>query len=117
MVVEKHIKLDDAEETVDSFFSLTIEAFAVLVREVRKVKAALGTIDYTITPEASKNKGGRRSLYVSAPINTGEVFTEKNIKSVRPGYGLDTEYYNLVLGRRAACDLTIGDRLNWDVIA
>lgn len=117
MIVEKHIKLDDDEETVDGFFSLTVDEFASLIREIRTLEEALGCVNYSLTPEVCKNRHGRRSLYVSAPIQAGGVFTEKNIKSVRPGYGLDTAYYELVLGRKAACDLSIGDRLSWNVIS
>ena len=115
-VIEKHIKLDDGEETVDSFFSLTTQEFQNMIEEIRRVEKAVGTVQYDLTPEAAKNKNGRRSLYISAPVKKGETFTENNIKSVRPGFGLPPKDKRLVLGRKATCDLDIGDRLSWDII-
>ncbi len=115
-VLEKHIKLNDEEETVDSFFSLTTDEFKNMIIEMRRGEAALGQIHYDLTPEAEKNKNGRRSLYVSQPIQAGEPFTKNNIKSVRPGFGLDTQYKDMILGRKAACNLEVGDRLSWDII-
>ncbi|WP_076410837.1 pseudaminic acid synthase [Shewanella sp. UCD-KL12] len=116
-VIEKHIKLDDGEETVDSFFSLTIEEFKNMITEIRRAEVAVGKVEYSLTPEAAKNCNGRRSLYVSKSIKAGEVLTELNIRSVRPGYGLSPKYLPLVLGRKASQDLQTGDRLSWEVIA
>ncbi|MFW5829520.1 MAG: pseudaminic acid synthase [Planctomycetota bacterium] len=115
-VIEKHVKLADAPPAVDDFFSLTTAQFAILVEESRRVQRALGTVDYSITPSSRANAAGRRSLYVAAPIAAGAPFTVHNIRSVRPGHGLDTRYRDIVLGRRAARDLAPGERLAWDVI-
>jgi N-acetylneuraminate synthase/pseudaminic acid synthase len=116
-MIEKHIKLPHEKESVDAFFSLTPEEFSLMVQEIRTVEKAIGTIDYSLTPEVEKNRNGRRSLYICAPVKAGETFTEKNIRSVRPGWGLETAFYELVLGRKAAIDLETGDRLTWEVIA
>ena len=58
-----------------------------MISEIRAAEKAIGTVNYDLTPEALKNKNGKRSLYVSGDMEKGEVFTEKNIKSVRPGFG------------------------------
>lgn len=116
-VIEKHIKLNNGEKTVDSFFSLTIKEFENMITEIRRAESAVGKVEYSLTPEAAKNNHGRRSLYVSAVIKAGEPLTESNIRSVRPGYGLAPKYFSLVLGRKASRDLQVGDRLSWDVIA
>ncbi|MDO6618567.1 pseudaminic acid synthase [Shewanella sp. 6_MG-2023] len=116
-VIEKHIKLDDGEETVDSFFSLTISEFKNMITEIRRAEVAIGKVEYSLTPEAAKNSNGRRSLYISKDIKKGESITEANIRSVRPGYGLEPKYLPLVLGRKVNKDLEAGDRLSWDVIA
>ncbi len=115
-VIEKHIKLDDGEETVDSFFSLTISEFQNMIVEIRRAEAAIGTVSHALTPEAAKNENGRRSLYVSTDIKKGEAFSEQNVKSVRPGFGLAPKHKKSIIGRKAKTDLQIGDRLSWDVI-
>ncbi len=115
-VVEKHIKLDNKSESVDSFFSLSIDEFALMIRELKHAWQSLGKISYQLTTESKKNSKGTRSLYISKDIKKGEVFTEKNIKSVRPGFGLHTKYKSHIIGKTARCDLTMGDRLSWDII-
>jgi sialic acid synthase SpsE len=115
-VIEKHIKLDDGERTVDDFFSLSVAEFRRMIDEIRRAEQAVGEVSYDLTPAALQNRHGRRSLYVSAPIKRGEPFTEANIKSVRPGYGLAPKYKSMVLGRRAGRDLAVGERLAWEVV-
>ena len=87
-----------------------------MIVEIRRAEKAIGNVDYDLTPAAELNKNGRRSLYVSATIKKGEKFTNENIKSVRPGFGLSTKYKEIVLGREASKDLELGDRLSWEVI-
>jgi len=115
-VIEKHIKLVDDDTSVDSFFSLTIKEFKQMIAEIRRAELAVGHVNYSITPSAQLNKSGCRSLYVSKAIKKGETLTEQNIKSVRPGFGLEPKYKPLVLGKTVNCDLEVGDRLSWKVI-
>ena len=115
-LVEKHFKMDDDHETVDSFFSLGEAEFAHMVRDIRLTEEALGSASYEVAPSAQGGMHGRRSLYVSAEIRAGETLTETNVRSVRPAFGLHPKHYKEVLGRRATRDLHLGDRLSWDVI-
>jgi pseudaminic acid synthase len=115
-LIEKHIKLNDEETAVDSFFSLTIKEFSQMISEIRRTELAIGDVNYSITNSALLNKSGRRSLYICAPIMKGEIITEQNIKSVRPGFGLEPKYKDIVLGRTVNCNLENGDRLSWSVI-
>lgn len=115
-VIEKHIKLGDGDETVDSFFSLDSLAFKVMVAEIRRAEKSIGRVQYQLSPAAAKNRHGQRSLYISASTKRGEVFTVHNIQSVRPGLGLKPKYLAAILGRRAKVDLVKGDRVSWDVI-
>ena len=115
-LIEKHFTLDDGKETVDSFFSLGEKEFANLVQDIRWTEKVLGKVSYEITSSAQASLRGRRSLYVTAPINAGEVISEANIKSIRPSFGLHPKHYKAVLGRRVSSSLQVGDRLSWDVI-
>lgn len=116
-LIEKHIQLDDQLETVDSFFSLTVTQCQHMVEEIRRAELAVGEVSYEIMSSARNNSRGKRSLYVSQPIRQGECFSDANIRSVRPGYGLHPAFKPQILGRRAAVDLSMGDRLSWEVIA
>lgn len=114
--IEKHFTLDDGEETVDSFFSSGEEEFARMVQDIRLAEKSLGSVSYEIAPSARPNLLGRRSLYVAAAIEAGEVFSNENIRTVRPSFGLHPKHKNEILGRRSKFDLQPGDRLSWDVI-
>jgi pseudaminic acid synthase len=114
--IEKHFTLDDSKDTVDSFFSSREKEFTRMAQDIRLVEKALGCHSYEIAPSALLNLRGRRSLYVSADIKAGETFTEHNIKSVRPSFGLHPKYYKELMGRCAKRDLQLGDRISWDVI-
>ena len=115
-LIEKHFRLNNAEETVDSFFSMNESDFRQMIMDVRTAEQAIGKVSYDITDSARKSLRGRRSLYVAKPINAGEIFTEENIRSVRPAKGLHPKHYYDVLGRQANTDLQTGDRLSWEVI-
>lgn len=114
--IEKHFILDEGEETVDSFFSSGETEFARMVQDIRLAEKSLGRISYEIAPSARPNLLGRRSLYVAAAIKAGEIFSDSNIKSIRPSFGLHPKHKNEVLGRRAKYDLQLGDRLSWDMV-
>ncbi len=112
-VVEKHFILDRSLGGIDSAFSLNPEEFASMVKAVREVETALGRVNYEVS---DADKGRRRSLYVAEDIKKGEVITEKNVRSVRPGYGLHPKYYTEIQGKVAACSMLKGDRLTLDMI-
>ena len=90
--------------------------FKLMVDEVRNIESALGEITYELTPNAKKNMNGRRSLYASEDIVEGESFTEKNIKSVRPAYGLHPKYFETLLGKKAIKNILKGDRISWNLV-
>jgi pseudaminic acid synthase len=110
-LIEKHFNLDDDEKTVDSFFSLKEENFKKMVVSIREVEASLGTIEYGISKSSKKNLNSRRSIYISKRINKGEKISLKNIRVVRPSFGLHPKYFKKVLGKKINKNLNFGDRL------
>ncbi len=112
-VIEKHLTLSRAEGGVDSAFSMEPQELAKMVREIRNVEKALGTVSYELTEKQKTEKKGSRSLFVVKDIGAGEVFTEENVRSIRPGYGLHTKYYEEILGKKATKNLEKGTPLDW----
>ena len=110
-VIEKHFILDRSIGGPDSSFSLNEQEFTAMVKAVREAEVAVGKVDYSITEKMLKSREFSRSLYVVEDIKTGEVLTEKNIRSIRPGYGLHPKYYYEVLGKKAKVDLENGNPL------
>lgn len=112
-VIEKHFILDKSIGGPDADFSLDKQEFSDMIKAVRDTEKLLGKVDYTLTDKKKKSRQFARSLYVSEDIKKGELFTEKNIRSVRPGYGLHPKYLNDILGKEAKKNYTIGDRVSF----
>ena len=110
-VIEKHFILDKSIGGADAEFSLDKKEFKEMVEAIRDTEKLLGKVDYSIDEKRKHSRRFSRSLYVSKNIKKGEVFTENNIKSVRPGYGMHPKYLKDVLGRVAQKDFEFGDRL------
>lgn len=115
VMIEKHYRLDD-QGSVDDFFSMSKKEFAAMVNAVRETESILGHGELTLSKSAWQNRRGRRSLYVAQDIDRGETFTEHNIKSVRPGFGLHPKYFDAILGKTSTMFLKRGDRLTMDCI-
>lgn len=115
-IVEKHMTLCRAEGGVDAAFSMEPDEFASMVQQIRNVEAAMGQISYELTEKQIDGRKLGRSLFIAEDIQAGELFTEKNIRSVRPAAGLAPKHYVNVLGREAICDLKKGMPLSWEMI-
>lgn len=115
-IVEKHFTLSRSESGPDSSFSMTPEEFKEMVNGVRVVEKALGSVSYEVTEKQRASRVFRRSLFVIKDIKAGEKFSEDNIRSIRPGYGLHTRYLSEVIGSEASRDIKKGTPLSWDLI-
>ncbi len=115
-VVEKHFTLSRKVKTPDSFFSIEPHELKLLVENIRIAEKSVGKIFYGLGPEEKKNKIFRRSLFAVEDIDKGEFFTEKNIRSIRPGYGLPPKSLKSVLGRRAKKDIKRGTPMSRGLI-
>lgn len=109
-VIEKHFILDKSIGGADADFSMDKKEFQSMIKDIRDVEKLIGKVDYRMTDKKKKSRQFSRSLYVSKDIKTGEVFTEENIRSVRPGYGMHPKYLGDVLGGVADRDFEFGDR-------
>lgn len=115
-IIEKHVTLDRSEGGPDAAFSLEPQELADLCRGTRAVWEALGTVDYTRKPAEVASLVFRRSLYVVADMKEGDVFTEQNLRSIRPGHGLAPKYLPDILGTQATCDISRGTALDWSMV-
>jgi pseudaminic acid synthase len=116
-IVEKHFTLSRGKPGPDSAFSIEPQELTEMVKAIRRVEKALGGIRYEITEQEKSSQIFRRSLFVVEDLQAGETFTEENVRSIRPGFGLHTRHLSEVLGRRARKDIEKGTPLGWDLIA
>lgn len=113
-VIEKHVKLEEVE-SADSKFSMDIDSFKEMVDKCRETKRIIGETHFGPTEGEVGNYKFRRSLFASADIKQGEPITEKNIKSVRPATGLAPKYYEMIIGKKAVCDISFGTPLTMNM--
>jgi pseudaminic acid synthase len=116
-IVEKHFTLSRSMPGPDSAFSLEPHEFKEMVDAIRTAEKALGQVHYGISAEEAKSRVFRRSLFVVEDMKAGEIFSEENVRSIRPGHGLSPKYLKHVLGRQAALDINRGTPLDWNLIA
>lgn len=113
-VIEKHFVLDRAEGGVDAEFSLEPAEFSALVQECKRAAVALGKVTYGGTEKEQASRKFRRSLYIAEDMQAGDVFTRENLRSVRPGLGLEPKYLPMFLGKPVKVNLSKGTALTWD---
>lgn len=115
-VIEKHFTLSRDSGSVDDAFSLTPIEFKEMVDYVRIAEKSVGNIKYGGVKSEDASKKYRRSLYCCSDIKKGEIFTEKNIRTVRPGNGLHTKHYQEILGKKARVDIEFATPISWNLI-
>ncbi|MGI2296566.1 pseudaminic acid synthase [Paenibacillus sp. GXUN7292] len=115
-VVEKHFTTSRAEGGVDAAFSMEPHELKLLVEETERAWQSIGHIQYGPTEAEKPSLVGRRSLYIGEDMKAGDVFTEKSLRNVRPGLGLETKYYDLIIGKKIKVDAVKGTALNWDLL-
>ena len=110
-IIEKHFILDHSIGGPDASFSMDEAEFTAMVKAVREAESAIGIVDYTLTEKQAKGKDFSRSLYVVEDMKSGDVITEKNVRSIRPGFGMHPKYYKEILGQIVNKNIKKGDRL------
>ena len=115
-IIEKHFILDRSLGGPDAPFSLEPEEFKAMVTAVREVEKALGEVSYDLNEKTKRSREFSRSLFVVKDIKPGEILTEKNVRSIRPGYGLHPRHYKDVVGKKVKKAIIRGTPLAWEYV-
>ena len=115
-IIEKHFKLDNDNKSIDSRFSTNINDLKSLKKDFKNIKENMGISTYDISNSALNGISGRRSLYAIKDIKKGEKLTLKNIKSIRPHYGLHPKYLKKIINKKATKNIKAGTRLEKKLI-
>jgi N-acetylneuraminate synthase len=115
-VIEKHFTISRAEGGVDSSFSMEPHELKMLVEETERAWQSLGHIQYGPTEAERPSLEYRRSLYIGEDMKAGEILTTANLRNVRPGFGLSTKYFDIVLGKTIKQDVKKGTPLSWELL-
>ena len=115
-MVEKHFIMDRSIGGPDAAFSMEKEEFSAMVKSIRNVEKALGEMFYPTDPTKIKGREFSRSLYVAEDVKAGDVITEQNVRSVRPGYGLHPKYLPEILGKKFVKDCQMGESFSLEMV-
>jgi len=115
-IIEKHMTLRRKDGGPDAAFSLEPNELKELTEGCKIAWEALGRTGYERKACEEQNAVFRRSLYIVEDIKVGDVLSAKNVRSIRPGYGLKPKYLPDVLGKYAKVDAKRGTPLQWKFI-
>ena len=94
--IEKQFILDKTVKSADSSFSMTPKEFTLMVNEIRNIEKVIGNDKINIDDKNSRLH--MRSIFTIKEIKKGEVFSNQNIRVMRPNYGLHPKFFNKIIG-------------------
>ena len=115
-IIEKHFTISRSEGGPDAAFSLEPNEFKALCQDSFYSWQSIGQVSYDRANAELKSNTFRRSLYIIDDVKAGGLLTTKNVKSIRPGFGLPPSNLEKILGRRANCDIERGTALAWHLV-
>lgn len=113
-VVEKHFTLE--KKGPDASFSLLPDEFSVMVKNIRECESAMGKVDYNLSQKVKEHRAFMRSIFATENIESGERFTDNNIRVIRPGMGMHPKYHEALIGKKAARDIKIGEPIHNNLV-
>jgi len=115
-LIEKHFKIPGDNSSVDAMFSMELSELPNFKSSLEAIYSSIGAPTLELPQAAKVSFSGRRSLYVVKHIAKGEEFTNENVRSIRPCYGLHPKYLNSILSKKASIDIEPGTRMEWSLI-
>lgn len=115
-IIEKHFIFDRSIGGPDASFSMDEKEFTEMVKAVREAEKAVGKISFVLTEKQIKGRDFSRSLYIVKDIKAGELITEENVRSIRPGLGMHPKFLNQILGKKVVKNIKKGERMDFKFI-
>ncbi len=114
-IIEKHIALDNQKKGIDIAFSLKGKEIKKFRSKINEVYKLMGKKYFYRNKSENKSKVFRRSIFASKNIRKGEKFTKKNVRRIRPGYGLPPIYYEKLLNKKSPINISYGNPIKKNV--
>ena len=113
-VIEKHFIIDRSIGGPDSAFSMNEKEFGTMVKRIRETEECLGRVSYELSELSKKGRKFSRSLFAVQDMRKGDVFTEENIRSIRPGDGISPKYISEILGKKSKISIKKGTPIKFE---
>lgn len=110
-IVEKHIALENQKKGFDINFSIRGKEIKMFKNKISLAKKLLGKNDFFRNKTEDASKIFRRSIFAVDKIKKGDKFSKKNIKRIRPGYGIDPKHYEKLIGKKSPTNFSEGQPL------
>ena len=114
--IEKHFKPSDETIGPDSSFSITPKQLSLLVDDCNNAWRTIGKTGFHRSLAEEGSRKHRRSLYFMSNLKKGDIISLKDIRAIRPGFGLPPKFFDSLIGRTVCCDVERGDPVSLDVI-
>ena len=112
--IEKHLTLKRSDGGADGAFSMEPDEFANLVREGNYARQSIGVSEWSMQPSEQESRRLRRSLFVVQDVEQGDEISPDNLRSLRPGFGLDASFFESLVGKKFNQRVTIGTPMSFD---
>ena len=112
-IIEKHFILDKSVGGPDASFSMDQNEFKAMVESVRAAETCIGKVNYRLTEKQKNSREHSRSLFVVKDIKAGEIFTNQNVRSIRPGHGLHPKHLENIIGKKSLQKINKGTPCNF----
>ena len=114
--IEKHFKPSDETIGPDSSFSITPYQLSLLVNDCNNAWRTIGKAGFHRSLAEEGSRKHRRSIYFMCNLKKGDTISSKDIRAIRPGFGLPPKFFDSLIGRTVCCDVERGDPVSLDVI-
>jgi pseudaminic acid synthase len=84
-----------------------------MITTIRALEKAMGVATLELSAKSMQSRTFARSLYVVDKVEQGDVFTDENVRSIRPSLGLPPKHYKDVIGKTATQAVGRGTALSW----
>lgn len=115
--IEKHFKINNEDCGPDSSFSLLPSQLESLCKDCESAFEALESNNLQRGADELKSKQFRRSIYFVSALSKGAVITKRDIRRVRPGFGLEPKYFDWIVGQQVNKDVEFGDAVTLEILS
>lgn len=113
-VIEKHFTISRELEGMDHFYALEPEELKQMVEGIRRVEAARGDgLKRPVEGERAERHFARRGIVASKALPAGHVLEASDLDYVRPVDGIDSRYFEMVIGKTLKSDLAENEAIAW----
>ena len=104
-VVEKHIALEGQKKGFDLAFSLKGKEIKDYAQVIKDTSLMMGKKYFFRNASENQSLKFRRSIYAVSDIKKGEKFTKKNIRVIRPGFGIQPVYFEKLIKKKSTFNI------------